>query len=315
MTKPPILTLSGGVGGAKLVLGLSKIVPPKELVVIANTGDDETFHNLHVSPDLDTIMYTLAGMSNTDRGWGLDRETWNAQEMLLAYGTKPWFNLGDRDLATHIRRTDLLARKFTLSEVTKELCEHLGINQIVAPMSDDPIRTRIKTKNGVLSFQEYFVKYRCEPFVESINFSGSTIAVPSPIFLNSLKTARALIFCPSNPFLSVDPILSINGVRKAIIDFKGPKIAISPIVNGKAIKGPAAKLLLELGHEVSSIGIARYFSGLCDIFILDNNDSDNLNAIKNLGIEPRVTNTIMKTESEKIALAKFILSLIKKFDD
>jgi len=315
MTKSPILTLSGGVGGAKLVLGLSKIMPPKELVIIANTGDDETFHNLHICPDIDTVMYTLAGISDRDRGWGLSGETWNAQEMLLTYGTNPWFNLGDRDLGTHIRRTDLLSQNFTLSEVTTELCEHLGVNQIIAPMSDDPVRTRIKTKNGDLSFQEYFVKYQCKPFVKGITFSGSELAAPSSIFLNGLNQARALIFCPSNPFLSVDPILSIKGVRKSVVDFKGPKIAISPIVNGKAIKGPAAKLLSELGHEVSAVGVAKYFRDLCDIFILDNKDSHNLNAIKKLGIEARTTNTIMTTEADKISLAKFVLSLTKTFHD
>ena len=212
-------------------------------------------------------------------------------------------------MGTHIRRTDLLAKNYTLSEVTRYLCKHLGIEQIVAPMSDDPVRTRIKTTNGILSFQEYFVKYQCKPFVEGIQFSGSKLATPSPAFLESLNQARALIFCPSNPFLSVDPILSINGVRTAIINFKGPKIAISPIVNGKAIKGPAAKLLQELGHEVSSIGVAKYFRDLCDIFILDHQDSHNLDAIKDLGIEPQVTNTIMESESDKISLAKFALSL------
>ena len=315
MINSPILALSGGVGGAKLVLGLSKILSPKELVIIANTGDDEKFHNLHVSPDIDTVMYTLAGISNTSRGWGLDKETWNTQEMLLTYGIEPWFNLGDRDLGTHIRRTDLLAKNHTLSEVTTDLCKHLGIEQIVAPMSDDPVQTRIKTTHGILSFQEYFVKYQCKPIVEDIQFSGSKLAAPSPTFLNSLNQARALVFCPSNPFLSVDPILSINGVKKGIVEFKGPKIAISPIVNGKAIKGPAAKLLRELGHEVSSVGVAKYYRDLCDIFILDHQDSDNLNAIKDLGIEPQVTNTIMESESDKISLAKFILSLIQSSHD
>ena len=303
------LALAGGVGGAKLALGLSGILPPSDLTVVVNTGDDEEFHGLHVSPDVDTVMYTLAGLSNPETGWGITGETFNALERLNAYGADSWFNLGDKDLATHIRRTHLLRQGESLSAVTDSLRRALGVAHPIVPMSDDPVRTMLTTTIGELPMQTWFVKHRCEPAVSSIRFAGAERAQPSPAFTQALRDCDVLVFCPSNPFVSVAPILALPGVRDSIERFDGARIAVSPIVGGQAIKGPAAKMMGELGIESSCVGVARQYRGLCDIFVLDDVDADRAPDIEALGMRAAVTNTMMLTADDKVRLAEYICGL------
>ena len=303
------LALAGGVGGAKLALGMSRILPPSELSVVVNTGDDEVFHGLHVSPDVDTVMYTLAGLSNPETGWGITGETFSALERLNAYGADTWFNLGDKDLATHIRRTDLLRQGFSLSEVTESLRTALGVAHSIVPMSDDPVRTMLMTDIGELAMQTWFVKHRCEPAVSDIRFDGAEQAQPSPEFARALNDRDVLVFCPSNPFVSVAPILAIPGVCDAIENFDGLRIAVSPIVGGQAIKGPAAKMMGELGIESSCVGVARQYQGLCDVFVLDDVDRDRAGDIEALGMRAAVTNTMMLDDADKVRLAEYIREL------
>jgi LPPG:FO 2-phospho-L-lactate transferase len=306
-----VLALAGGTGGAKLALGLARVLPPEKLVIVVNTGDDECFHGLHVSPDLDTIMYTLAGLVNLETGWGIAGDTFNALEMLRRYGADTWFNLGDRDLATHVRRTQLLRQGATLSEVTGELCRYLGVKHQVMPMSDDPVRTVLSTDAGELPMQRYFVQYRSGPKINRILYKGAVSAHPAPGSAAALEQADIVVFCPSNPFLSVGPILAVPGVRKRLEQF-GPsrlRVAVSPIVGGAAVRGPAAKIMAELGHEVSCVGVARQYRGLCDVFLIDHQDAYLAPAIEELGMRPVVAPIIMQTEADKIALAELILGL------
>ena len=303
------LALAGGVGGAKLALGLSKILTPSCLTVVVNTGDDEQFHGLHVSPDVDTVMYTLAGLSNPETGWGITGETFRTLERLNAYGADTWFNLGDKDLATHIRRTDLLRQGYTLSEVTESLRKALGVVHPIVPMSDDPVRTMLMTDIGELAMQTWFVKHHCEPAVSAIRFGGAAESQPAPEFARALRESDALVFCPSNPFVSVAPILAVPGVRDAIRDFEGLRVAVSPIVGGQAIKGPAAKMMGELAIESSCVGVARQYQGLCDVFVLDDVDADRAGDIEALGMRAAVTNTMMITDADKARLAKYICEL------
>lgn len=303
------LALAGGVGGAKLALGLSKVLPPSQLTIVVNTGDDEVFHGLHVSPDVDTVMYTLAGLSNPETGWGITGETFQALGRLKEYGADAWFNLGDKDLATHIRRTDLLRQGCSLSEVTQSLRSALGVEHPIVPMSDDPVRTMLSTDLGELPMQTWFVKHRCEPAVSEIRFAGAEHAQPAPEFERALSESDALVFCPSNPFVSVAPILAVPGVRDAIEGFNGLRLAVSPIVGGQAIKGPAAKMMAELGIESSCVGVAMQYRGLCDVFVLDDVDGDRAGDIEALGMRAAVTNTMMITDADKVRLAEYICEL------
>lgn len=303
------LALAGGVGGAKLALGLSRILPPSDLTVVVNTADDETFHGLHVSPDVDTVMYTLAGLSNPETGWGITGETFHTLERLNAYGADTWFNLGDKDLATHIRRTHLLSEGYTLSQVTESLRTALGVLHPIVPMSDQLVRTMLTTYIGELPMQTWFVKHRCEPAVSEIRFDGAEQAKPAPEFARALRECDVLVFCPSNPFVSVAPILAVPGVRKAIENFRGLRIAVSPIVGGQAIKGPAAKMMSEMGIESSCVGVATQYKDLCDIFVLDDIDADRAGDIETLGMRAAVTNTMMITDDDKVRLAEYIREL------
>ena len=315
---PSILALAGGVGGAKLAAGLVRVLPTERLTIVVNTGDDEVFHGLHVSPDLDTVMYALAGLTNAVTGWGVAGDTFNALASLERYGADTWFNLGDKDLATHIRRTQLLREGLTLSEATASLCGSLGILHAVVPMSDAVLRTVVETGQGAMAFQEYFVKHRCEPVATAIRFedgdgrAGSAgVVSPSPEFLKALDAASALVYCPSNPFLSIAPILSLEGIRERIGSFLGLRIAVSPIVGGEALRGPAAKLLSELGHEVSCRGVAAQYIDLCDVFVIDEVDRDQAGAIEDLGLRVEVAPTIMSTDADKEQLARRILDIVE----
>ncbi len=302
------LALTGGVGGAKLCFGLAEALKPDELRIVANTGDDEEFHGLHVCPDLDTVMYTLAGLSNPHTGWGLMNETFAALSALDRLGQETWFGLGDQDLATHIVRTQMLRQGKTLSEVTDYLCRRLGLERPIIPMSDDRVRTMVETDIGTLSFQTYFVRHRCEPAVAALNFHGAESAAISPKFSEGLDSSDVLIFCPSNPYLSVAPILSVQGVRERIENFQGPRLAVSPIVGGQALKGPAAKILEELGEDVSCVGVARQYVGLCDTFVIDELDRDLADEVRDLGMDVLVLNTIMNNNRDKVELARNLLT-------
>ena len=311
MTRP-VLALAGGVGGAKLALGLSNVLSPEELTIVVNTGDDEVFHGLHVSPDLDTMMYALAGLTNQQTGWGVMGDTFNGLEMLGRYGNPAWFNLGDKDLATHIKRTQLLREGYTLTEATRELCSHLGIRHPIVPMSDDTVSTIVDTDEGDLPFQVYFVRRHCEPVAGAIRFLGAEEAQASRAFIDALEQAEALVVCPSNPFLSIEPFLAVPGVRDRISSFKGCRMAVSPIVGGQALRGPAAKLLAELGHDVSCVGVARHYQGLCDIFLIDEVDSAQAPAIEALGMRAAITNTVMDTDWDKTRLGIRVLELLEE---
>lgn len=305
------MALAGGTGGAKLALGLARVLPSEELVIVVNTGDDECFHGLHVSPDLDTIMYTLADLVNQETGWGIAGDTFKALSMLRKYDADTWFNLGDLDLATHVRRTQLLDQGLSLSQVTNELCRRLGVEHQVVPMSDGPVRTVLSTDGGDLPMQTYFVRHRSDPRVTSIAYVGAELAEASPGFSAAMAEADLVVFCPSNPFLSVGPILAVTGVRENMAQELSSqlRVVVSPIVGGAAIKGPAAKIMSELGHEVSCVGVAKIYQDICDVFVIDQQDAHLAPEIERIGMKPLVTPTIMNTEADKIALARRILQL------
>ena len=269
-----VVALSGGVGGAKLAHGLSLALPAEALTIIVNTGDDFRHLGLHIAPDLDSVMYALAGLSDPVRGWGRRDETWTFMEALRGLSGESWFQLGDGDLAMHVERSWRLAQGAGLSEVTAHLCRALGIAARVLPMSDDPVRTRVLTAEGWLDFQEYFVHRQCKPAVREFLFAGAETARAQPDALAALerRDLRAIIICPSNPFVSVEPILAVPGLRAAIQESHAPVVAVTPIIGGKAIKGPAAKMMTELGLDVSGAAFARRYAGLIDGFVVDHVD-------------------------------------------
>ncbi len=305
-----IMAMAGGVGGAKLCLGLARALDPRDLQIIVNTGDDEEFYGLHVSPDLDTVTYTLAGVANPETGWGIAGETFAALESLRRLGMDAWFGLGDRDFATHIVRTKMLRDGETLSAAADHIRRALGVAHPIAPMSDDRVRTIVVSENGELPFQTYFVKMRCEPVARGLRFEGAEDASMSPAFRDALESADAIVICPSNPYLSVAPMLAVPGVRAAVERFRGPRIAVSPIVGGEAIRGPAAKLLRELGADASCVGVARQYAGLCDIFVIDEVDARLADDIRALGMEVLVAQTVMRDEGDKIRLAREVLDAV-----
>ena len=308
------LALSGGVGGAKLVLGLSQILAPEKLIVVANTADDFKHIGLNISPDLDTIMYTLANLNNSELGWGQKKETWQFLEALGRLDQETWFKIGDRDLATHIVRTTKLDNGSTLSQVTKELCLSLGVKHQLIPMTNDKVATVVHTKSGQsIPFQQYFVRDRCVPKVRGFEFQGIATAAPSSSFLKSLKSPklRLIIICPSNPYVSIDPILRMSGVLDQIAARRIPVIAISPIISGQALKGPAAKMMEELGESASAIGIAKHYQTLYrDMltgFIIDEKDCRLEPDFTEMGLRTIATNTVMVTLQDRINLAQEVL--------
>ena len=302
-----ILALAGGVGGAKLANGLAQVTD--DLTVAVNTGDDFVHLGLHVSPDLDTVMYTLAGLNNEQTGWGRAGETWRFMEALGALGGATWFNLGDLDLATHVERTRRLTAGETLSAITADFCARLGVRARVAPMTDQPVRTMVESEDGWLPFQDYFVRLRCAPRVRSFRFDGVAIATPSHGFLRALtdRATTAIVICPSNPFVSVDPILSIAGVRELLLRRHAPLVAVSPIVGGQAIKGPALKMMQELGLDPSALGVARLYAPLLDGFVIDRQDASLAPAIEALGPRVLVTESVMTDRPAQARLAKAVL--------
>lgn len=302
-----VVALAGGVGGAKLAFGLYQIVPPENLTIIVNTGDDFEHLGLHISPDLDTVMYTLAGVANPATGWGVKDESWNMMAALARYGQPTWFQLGDRDLATHLLRTKWLREKYPYNWVARELCQRLGVRCTVLPMSEALVRTMVMTEQGELAFQEYFVQQQCRPVVRSIRFAGAEEAQPSREVASALRNADVIIFCPSNPLLSIDPILALPNMRRIIAASRVPKIAVSPIVGGAALKGPAAKLMSELGQDVSPVGVARHLQDVLTGFVLDQVDQTHQAAVEALGLRTLVTGTVMLNDEDRVRLAREVL--------
>lgn len=299
------VALAGGVGGAKLVDGLAHHLSPEELVIIVNTGDDFDHLNLKICPDLDTICYTLAGVANQETGWGRQDESWHALESVSELGGPDWFRLGDRDIGTHLERTRRLALGESLSQITNDFCKSWGIEFTVLPMSDDPVPTWVYTEAGEMPFQEYFVHHQCKPQVNGFRFENAEYAHPAPGVLESLQDADLVIICPSNPWVSVDPILSIPGVLPSVDSL--PVVAVSPIIGGKAVKGPAAKMFAELGIEPSTLSVCQHYRRMLDGFVLDSVDIEQAGHIQMYGIETLVTNTLMVTPDDRQRLAKEVL--------
>jgi LPPG:FO 2-phospho-L-lactate transferase len=302
----PVLALSGGIGGAKLALGLYRILPPDRLTVTANPGDDFEHLGLSISPDLDTLLYTLAGLDNPELGWGRQGETWTFMAALDALGGERWFRLGDGDLATHVERTRRLRAGESLSAITDDFRRRLGIAARLLPASDDPVRTRLRTPDGWLDFQDYFVRLHCEPKVEEIVFIGAEKARPRPAFLAALADPdlRAVVICPSNPFISIDPILAVPGVRAALRDCRAPVVAVSPIIGGKAVKGPTAKMMAELGLPVDAAAVARHYRDFLDLYVADEADAA---AVAGLDIAVVLARTLMVSLDDRDRLARTVL--------
>ncbi len=302
-----VLCLSGGIGGAKLALGLYRTLKPSQLSILSNTGDDFEHFGLHISPDLDTVMYTLAGESNIEQGWGRANETWTFMEQMRRLGGNSWFNLGDGDLAIHMRRTQMLAEGKSLQAIANEFCHHLGVNATLLPMSNDPVRTRVTTGEGEdLMFQHYLVRDMAEHIVQSFNYVGAAEAQANPELLALLQDPdlEAIIICPSNPYVSIDPILAVPGVRDALKACQAPIVAVSPIVGGQAIKGPLAKMMSELQVPVKALSIAEYYDDLLAGFVLDTSDAELAADLQMPGL---VTNTVMLSLQDRETLAQTVL--------
>jgi LPPG:FO 2-phospho-L-lactate transferase len=308
-----ITALAGGVGAARFLQGLVKLVPEENLTIIVNTGDDIELYGLHISPDIDIVMYTLSGIVDGEKGWGVKDDTFHCLETLQKYGSETWFKLGDRDLATHIHRTCLLRKGYKLSEVTAKLCQASGLKIRLIPMTDEKFTTFIVTDKGKMHFQEYLVKRGAQDKVINVEFEGAEKAKPAPGVVDSILSSEAIIICPSNPIVSIGTILSVKGVRKALRETKAEIIAISPIVGGSPIKGPADKLMSGLGLEVSAYGVAAFYKDFLDAFVIDNIDSaQKPRIIEALGLKVAVTNTIMKTLQDKVELARVVLNITRK---
>jgi LPPG:FO 2-phospho-L-lactate transferase len=305
-----ITALSGGVGASKLLKGLAKIVKEEELTVVVNTGDDIELYGLHISPDVDIVMYTLAGIVNETTGWGIEGDGFQCLEMLGGYGVETWFNLGNKDLATHIYRTCLLKSGFTLSEVTTKLCRALGLEVKLLPMSNDKVRTMIVTDNGTMHFEEYLVKRGTQDSVINVKIDGVEESCPAPGVIDSILKSDAVVLCPSNPIVSIGPILSVAGVRDALKTTKARVVAVSPIVGGATVKGPADKLMRGLGLEVSAYGVALLYQDFLDDFVIDTVDEDQKLRVESLGINVVATNTMMNSLADKVRLAETVLGIV-----
>ena len=301
-----VVALSGGIGGAKLALGLSRLVAGEDLVVVANTGDDFEHLGLDISPDLDTLMYTLAGLANPDTGWGRANETWTCMSALERLGGETWFRVGDADLATHVERTRRLRAGEPLSEITADFCRRLGVAPRLLPMSDQPVRSVVRTPDGEIDFQRYFVERRCEPELRGLRFAGVEAARPHPEWMRAIAhpDTGAIVVCPSNPFISIDPILALPGVKEALRNAPAPVIAVSPIVAGDAVKGPTAKMMRELGLPVAARAVAEHYLGFLDGYLLDEADAGDAQRI---AVPCRSAPILMREERDKVRLAAEVL--------
>ena len=302
-----ITALAGGVGAARFLTGLTKLVKEEDLSVIVNTGDDMEMFGLHISPDIDIVSYTLAGVVDEEKGWGIKDDAFQCLEMLQSMGLETWFSIGDRDFATHIFRTDLLHKGFTLSKVTEEISRCLGIKANIMPMTDDKFETWIKTEEGLIHFEEYFVKRQAKDKVLGVEFIGSAKAKPAPETVDSILNAEMIVICPSNPIVSIGTILSVDGIREALRKTSAKIIGVSPIVDGAPIKGPADKLLRSFGFEVSAFSVAKLYADFLDTFVIDVKDGDEKSRIEQIGIDVKVTDTVMKCLEDKVRLARTVL--------
>jgi len=307
-----VVALSGGIGGAKLALGLYRALPPDSLMVACNTGDDFEHLGLSISPDMDTVLYTLAGIANPETGWGRADETWTFMQALESLGGETWFRLGDADLAIHVERTRRLAAGESLSVISDDLCSRLGVRACVVPMSDQPVRTMVHTDDGVLAFQRYFVQNRCLPEVTGFSFHGAGDAQPAlPLWEALMSEAlEALVICPSNPFISIDPILAVPGLRGAIADCDAPVVAVSPIIGGNAVKGPTAKMMSELGVPQSARAVVEHYDALLTGFVLDDADKDTVTDLPCLH-----TRILMESDEDKTTLANQVLKFARQLAD
>ena len=307
-----IVALAGGVGGAKLAHGLAQILKPEELTIIVNTGDDFEHYGLTICPDLDTVCYTLAGLANPETGWGRVNETWNVIENTSKLGGPNWFRLGDQDLGTHLERTRRLKGGETLSQITKDFCKAWGVEHTILPMSDQPVRTIVDTDEGELAFQEYFVHRRCEPRVKGFRFEVADRAEAVPEAKEAILSADAVIICPSNPWVSIDPILKVISLTPALSQRERgkPVVAVSPIIGGETVKGPAAKMYRELGIEPSAFAVANHYHGLATGFVLDTIDAQLNETVRGLNMQVLVTNTLMKGHEYRRQLASDVLNFI-----
>jgi LPPG:FO 2-phospho-L-lactate transferase len=302
-----VVALAGGVGAARLLRGLVQVVPPQDLVIVGNTGDDVELHGLHVSPDLDILMYTLAGIVDEAKGWGVSGDTFNCLNMLDKLGLETWFKLGDRDLATHIARTKMLKDGVTLSHSTAQLCKMLGVNAKLIPMTDDSVRTKVMSGQLRLDFQEYFVKRGTRDEVTDVLFEGAQKAQPAPGVLDAIKGADRVVVCPSNPVLSISPVLSVSGIRKELTKTGGYVVGVSPIVGGKAIKGPTDRIMASIGLEASAYGVAKFYEDFLDHFIIDEVDDRDKARIEGLGMKVTVADTVMRNLEDSVHLAKIVM--------
>lgn len=302
------VALAGGVGAAKLLRGLVQVIPSKDLVIIGNTGDDFELHGLHISPDLDIVMYTLAEIVDKAKGWGVSGDTFNCLNMLGGLGRETWFKLGDRDLAFHIIRTEMLKDGTQLSQVTTELCKMLGLDATLVPMTDDPVRTKIVSGSLTLDFQEYFVKRSTKDIVTGVIYEGSENARPAPGILEAIKNAERIIICPSNPILSIAPILSVPKINDAIKKSEAHVIGVSPIVGGRAIKGPTTRIMTSMKLDASTYGIAKYYQRFINHLIIDTVDKKEKEPIERLGVKTTVTSTIMRNLEDSITLANVVMN-------
>jgi LPPG:FO 2-phospho-L-lactate transferase len=302
-----IAALAGGIGASKLLFGLHRVMDPRELTVVVNTGDDITLHGLAISPDLDIVTYTLAELVNPDTGWGFRDETFRALDQLSVYGHSQWFHLGDRDLATHLHRTEMLRGGASLSEVAESIRKALGVQAKILPMSDQPVPTMMETDQGRIHFQEYLVQRRAEPQLLSISFDGIEQARPAPGVLDAIEHASFLVICPSNPLISIGPILAVPGVRDALRRRRADVIAVCPIVGGKSLKGPSDRMMAQLGCDVSPLGVARLYQDVCGTMVIDSVDSNYGPGIESLGFELIIHPTVMRNVEDKDLLARRIL--------
>ncbi len=306
MKRRPVVALAGGVGAARFLDGLTRVIAPERVFIIGNTADDAEVHGLHISPDLDTVTYALAGLANPQHGWGVRGDSFRCLEALGRLGADTWFQLGDLDLATHLHRTERLRQGATLSAVTSEISRVLNIRSTLIPMSDQRVRTRICTPSGELEFQTYFVKRRARDRVTAMHFEGASAASPAPGLLEAIAQAEAIILCPSNPFISIGSILAVPGIREALQRRRDRVAAISPIVGGQALKGPAARMMKSLGHKASAAEVARLYQDFVGVFVLDTVDGKQAAQVEALNMRPVVTDTIMRGLREKKALARVV---------
>ncbi len=305
-----LTALAGGVGASKLLVGLKHVMFPRSATAIVNTADDEEFFGLHVSPDIDTVVYALAGIGDVEKGWGVAGDTFNALDMLARLGCETWFKLGDRDLAIHIYRTMRLRQGATLTQITGEIASRLGAGWTILPMTDDSVRTMVETDKGTLPFQTYFVKHGYAVKVLRVWFEGIEKARPTPQVIEALENSKSIIICPSNPVVSIGPILALNGIRKMLRQIDASILAVSPIVGGKALRGPAAEMMESLGIEPSPLGIAELYRDFLDILVMDEADADLEKEVRALGVKTVVTKTVMKSFEDKVRLGKICLQML-----